>query len=119
MAVLYGVFLYMGVVSLTGNQFFERLTLWFTDPGLYPRTHYLRQAPTKTAHRFTLVQLVCLVVLCGITLSPNASLRLSFPLFIAFLVPVRLLINRVFEDNHLAALDADETPQEEETHWSA
>ncbi|MDF1744187.1 MAG: hypothetical protein P1V19_10890, partial [Gimesia sp.] len=27
MAVLYGVFLYMGVVSLTGNQFFERLTL--------------------------------------------------------------------------------------------
>lgn len=119
MAVLYGVFLYMGVVSLTGNQFFERLTLWLTDPGLYPRTHYLRQAPTRITHHFTLVQLVCLVVLCGITLSPNASLRLSFPLFIALLVPVRLLINRVFDDKHLAALDADETPQEEETHWSA
>ena len=119
MAVLYGVFLYMGVVSLKGNQFFERLTLWLTDPGLYPRTHYLRQAPTKTTHHFTLVQLVCLVVLCGITLSPNASLRLSFPLFIALLVPVRLLIGRVFKDTHLAALDADETPQEEETHWSA
>jgi len=119
MAVLYGVFLYMGVVSLKGNQFFERLTLWLTDPGLYPRTHYLRQAPTKTTHHFTLVQLVCLVVLCGITLSPNASLRLSFPLFIALLVPVRLLIGRVFKDTHLAALDADEAPQEEETHWSA
>ncbi|MCA9030304.1 MAG: PTS sugar transporter subunit IIA, partial [Planctomycetaceae bacterium] len=29
-AVLYGLFLYMGVVSLGGNQFFERLILWVT-----------------------------------------------------------------------------------------
>lgn len=119
LAVLYGIFLYMGVVSLTGNQFFERLTLWLTDPDLYPRTHYLRQAPTKIIHRFTLVQLVCLVVLCGITLSPNSSLRLSFPLFIALLVPVRLLVGRVFDAKHLISLDAEETPSEEETHWSA
>lgn len=119
MAVLYGVFLYMGVVSLAGNQFFERLTLWLTDPELYPRTHYLRQAPTKVIHRFTLVQLACLVVLCVITLSPNSSLRLCFPLFIALLVPVRMLVGRGFQDEHLTALDAEETPQEEETHWSA
>lgn len=118
LAVLYGVFLYMGVVSLGGNQFFERLTLWFTDPGLYPRTHYLRQAPRSVIHRFTLVQLVCLIVLCAITLSPNSTLRLSFPLFIALLVPVRLLVGRMFEQRHLDALDAAETPQEEETHWS-
>jgi mannitol/fructose-specific phosphotransferase system IIA component (Ntr-type) len=119
MAVLYGIFLFMGVVSLAGNQFFERLTLWLTDPELYPRTHYLRQAPTKVIHRFTLVQLICLVVLCGITLSPNPSLRLCFPLFIALLVPVRMLVGRTFQDEHLSALDAEETPQEEETHWSA
>ncbi len=119
MAVLYGVFLYMGVVSLTGNQFFERLTLWLTDPGLYPRTHYLRQAPAKVIHRFTLVQLVCLIILCVITLSPIQSLRLSFPLFIALLVPVRLIVGRVFREEHLTALDAEETPHEEETHWSA
>ncbi|MDF1744186.1 MAG: hypothetical protein P1V19_10885 [Gimesia sp.] len=79
----------------------------------------MRQAPTKIIHHFTLVQLVCLVILCCVTLSPNASLRLSFPLFIALLVPVRLLVDRVFDDKHLAALDVDETPQEEETHWSA
>jgi len=119
MAVLYGVFLYMGVVSLSGNQFFERLTLWLTDPGLYPRAHYLRQAPTKVIHRFTLVQLLCLIALCVITLSPNQSLRLSFPLFIALLVPVRLLVGRVFQHEHLTALDAEETPHDEETHWSA
>ncbi len=118
MAVLYGVFLYMGVVSLIGNQFFERLTLWLTDPGLYPRTHYLRQAPTKVIHRFTLVQLVCLVALCAVTLSPDSTLRLSFPLFIALLIPVRFLVGRVFRTEHLESLDADETPSEEETHWA-
>jgi mannitol/fructose-specific phosphotransferase system IIA component (Ntr-type) len=119
MAVLYGIFLYMGVVSLTGNQFFERLTLWLTDPDLYPRTHYLRQAPTKIIHRFTLIQVACLTALCVITLSPNSLLRLSFPVFIALLVPVRLLVGRIFEEEHLVSLDAEETPREEETHWSA
>jgi mannitol/fructose-specific phosphotransferase system IIA component (Ntr-type) len=119
MAVLYGVFLYMGVVSLSGNQFFERLTLWLTDPELYPRTHYLRQAPIRVIHRFTLVQLASLVVLCAITLSSNQLLRLSFPLFIALLVPVRMWVGRVVRDEDLAVLDAEETPHEEETHWSA
>ena len=26
----------MGVVSMAGNQFFERLSLWLMDPALYP-----------------------------------------------------------------------------------
>lgn len=72
-------------------------------------------------HRFTLVQLVCIVcivVLCAITLSPNSTLRLSFPLFIALLIPVRFLVGRVFEAKFLVSLDAAETPNEEETHWA-
>ena len=119
LSVLYGVFLYMGVVSLSGNQFFERLTLWLTDPGLYPRTHYLRQAPISTIHQFTIIQLACLVALTFITLSSNPSLQLSFPLFIALLVPMRMLVGKLFQTKHLEALDAEETPHEEETHWSA
>ncbi|MCG8449279.1 MAG: PTS sugar transporter subunit IIA [Pirellulales bacterium] len=119
MAVLYGVFLYMGVVSLAGNQFFDRLTLWLTDPDLYPRAHYLSQAPRRVIHSFTLMQFVCLVILCGITLSSNKSLRLSFPLFIALLVPVRVLIGRLFAKEYLSALDAEETPEQEESDWSS
>ncbi|MDA1016400.1 MAG: PTS sugar transporter subunit IIA [Planctomycetota bacterium] len=119
MSVLYGIFLFMGAVSLSGNQFFERMTLWLMDPGLYPRTHYIRQAPVKVIHRFTLLQLACLAALCVVTLSPNESLRLSFPLFIGLLVPMRFLAGRWFDANDLTALDAGETPHEEETHWSA
>lgn len=119
MAVLYGIFLFMGVVSLSGNQFIERITLWLMEPDLYPQTHYIRQAPVKVIHKFTLLQLICMGVLCAVTLSPYRSLRLSFPVFIALLVPVRFLVGCLFDAKHLEALDAAETPHEEETHWSA
>ena len=114
MAVLYGLFLYMGVVSLAGNQFFERLTLWLTDPDLYPSTHYIRRVPRDVIHRFTLIQLVCLLVLWIVKVTPAG---IVFPLVIALVVPVRMLIGRYFLAEHLAVLDADEDPEEEESTW--
>jgi hypothetical protein len=116
MAVLYGLFLFMGVVSMGGNQFFERLSLWLHDPSLYPSTHYIRQVPWKTIHKFTAIQLVCLSVLWVVKVS---AFGIMFPLFIAGLVPVRLVMGRFFAPEHLAALDAEEEPEEEETHWAA
>jgi mannitol/fructose-specific phosphotransferase system IIA component (Ntr-type) len=115
MAVLYGLFLFMGVVSMSGNQFFERLSLWLKDPALYPVTHYIRRVPRWTIHTFTLLQLTCLGVLWFVKSSPLAIL---FPIFIGLLVPVRLLAGRLFAPEYLAALDADEEPEEEQTHWS-
>ncbi len=104
-AVLYGLFLYMGIVSIGGNQFFERVMLWFQDPALYPRTHYINQVRMRTIHLFTLLQVVCLAVLWIVKSSPVGIL---FPLFIALLVPVRMLAGRMFSQRDLAALDADE-----------
>jgi len=116
MAVLYGLFLFMGVVSMAGNQFFERLSLWLKDPTLYPATHYIRNVPRRTIHAFTFLQLACLGVLWFVKSSPFGIL---FPVFIGLLVPVRLLAGRFFAPGHLAALDAEEEPDEEETHWAA
>ncbi|HIE97216.1 MAG: PTS sugar transporter subunit IIA [Fuerstiella sp.] len=115
MAVLYGLFLFMGVVSMTGNQFFERLRLWLMDSSLYPSSHYMRRVPTWTIHKFTLLQLVCLIVLGLVEVSP---LGILFPLFLVLLVPVRILAGRFFTPEELAALDAEEEPEEEETHWA-
>lgn len=115
MAVLYGLFLFMGIVSMSGNQFFERLSLWLRDPDLYPVTHYIRRVPNWTIHAFTMLQLACLVVLWFVK---SSALGILFPIFIALLVPVRLLANRFFAPEHLDALDADEDPEDEETHWS-
>ncbi len=114
LAVLYGLFLFMGVVSMAGNQFFERLSLWIMDSALYPTTHYIRRVPRRVIHLFTGLQLACLVVMWVVQSSPWA---IAFPLFIALLVPIRLLAGRYFAPAHLAALDADEAPEDEETHW--
>ena len=105
----------MGVVSLAGNQFFERMTLWLTDSNLYPATHYVRQVPRPVIHKFTLLQFVCLVVLWIVK---GSRLGILFPLFIALLVPVRLLAGRYFAAEHLEILDAEEEPAEEESDWA-
>ena len=115
MCVLFGLFLYMGVVSMKGNQFFERLSLWATDPALYPKSHYVRRVPWKTMHLFTFIQLVCLVVLWVVK---ESSWGILFPLFIAVLVPIRFALSRFFEPKHIEALDAEENPEDEEETWS-
>lgn len=118
MAVLYGLFLYMGIASISGNQFLERFNLWLMDSSLYPQTHYIRRMPILKIHVFTLIQLVCLVALCWISYSSNGILRITFPLFIVLLVPIRSLIAYYFTPEELAALDAENEPDDEETHWA-
>ncbi|MCH2131242.1 MAG: PTS sugar transporter subunit IIA [Pirellulaceae bacterium] len=117
MATLYGIFLYMGFVSLIGNQFMERLSLWLMDSSLYPATHYIRRVPIRVIHLYTFLQFVCLGVLCVINVSRSETVRIIFPVFIALLVPVRALAARLFNKEHLAVLDADEVPEQEESHW--
>ncbi len=109
MAVLYGVFLFMGLVSMKGNQFLERLTLLPMESSLYPQMHYMRRVPKRVVHLYTTLQLVCLAVLWVIK---SSAIAIVFPLFITLLVPVRILANRFFKNEHLAALDAAETPNE-------
>ena len=115
LAVLYGLFLYMGVVSMKGNQFFERISLWLTDPALYPRTHYVRRVSRRVLHSFTFIQLVGLVILWVVKTS---AFGILFPMFIALLVPFRFVLNYVFEQRDLEVLDAEENPEEEGESWS-
>ncbi|MED6260589.1 Electrogenic sodium bicarbonate cotransporter 4 [Ataeniobius toweri] len=63
MPVLYGVFLYMGVASLSGIQFWERIKLYLMPPKHQPDFSFLRHVPLRRVHLFTLVQIVCLAVL--------------------------------------------------------
>ena len=111
MSVLFGLFLFMGVASMRGNQFFDRMKLWVMDRERYPTHSYIRAIPNRTIHLFTAIQLVCLVVLWVVKTS---SIGILFPVFIALLVPVRMLLDRYFDEEHLALLDAEELPEEEE-----
>mmetsp|Transcript_39232 Transcript_39232/g.68150 ORF Transcript_39232/g.68150 Transcript_39232/m.68150 type:complete len:694 (+) Transcript_39232:118-2199(+) len=105
--VLFGVFLYMGVTSVTGNQLFDRIFLWFKfDPQTYPRLPYVTRIKTRRLHAFTFIQFLCLVILYALKAEKNTAM--VFPFFIAFLIFVRKGLNRFFTKKELAVLDADE-----------
>lgn len=111
LAVLYGLFLFMGVVSMRGNQFFQRLSLWIMEPSLYPATHVIRRVQIGAVHAYTAIQLACLAALWFVKESP---LGLLFPLFIALLAPVRFLLPRWFRKEDLQVLDGDEINEDED-----
>ena len=105
MPVLFGLFLYMGVTSLVGNRFFERLTLWITDPKLYPDNHFTRFVSPRTLNTFTVIQLLCLVALWVLK---SSRLGILFPLMIAGLVPFRMFLRRFFPGAEFDLLVAED-----------
>jgi hypothetical protein len=109
MAVLFGLFLFMGFNTLVGNQFWDRVVLWFTDPKLYPPTHYVRQVPIKKIHTFTSVQAAALA---SLWLLKTSAIGILFPVLIAMLVPLRLGLSRWFTEPELLALDAEEAVED-------
>lgn len=115
MAVLYGLFLYMGFTSMRGNQFFERLKLWFTDPELYPTRHYIRRVPRRIIHIYTVVQALCLAVLWVVK---SSKVGILFPLFIALLVPVRTALGKLLPREQVEVLDAEEVPEDVEDEFA-
>ncbi len=103
-AVLLGLFLYMGMNSLGGNQLWERVKLLVMESAHFPNTHYARRVPLLRVHLFTALQLMGLTLLWIVKASPAALL---FPLVIALLVPFRLTLARVFSSFELEALDSE------------
>ncbi|XP_068070328.1 sodium bicarbonate cotransporter 3 isoform X18 [Danio rerio] len=102
MPVLYGVFLYMGVSSLRGIQFFDRIKLFGMPAKHQPDLIYLRYVPLWKVHIFTLVQLTCLVLLWVIKVSAAAVV---FPMMVLALVFVRKLLDFCFTKRELSWLD--------------
>ncbi|XP_026139361.1 sodium bicarbonate cotransporter 3 isoform X9 [Carassius auratus] len=102
MPVLYGVFLYMGVSSLKGIQFFDRIKLFGMPAKHQPDLIYLRYVPLWKVHIFTIVQLTCLVLLWVIKASAAAVV---FPMMVLALVFVRKLLDFCFTNRELSWLD--------------
>uniref|UniRef100_A0A3Q1GN03 Anion exchange protein n=1 Tax=Acanthochromis polyacanthus TaxID=80966 RepID=A0A3Q1GN03_9TELE len=102
MPVLYGVFLYMGVASLSGIQFWERIKLYLMPSKHQPDFSFLRHVPLRRVHLFTLVQIVCLAVLW---ILKSTFLAIIFPVMILGLMVVRKLLDLMFSQHDLAWLD--------------
>uniref|UniRef100_A0A8C2FSJ7 Anion exchange protein n=1 Tax=Cyprinus carpio TaxID=7962 RepID=A0A8C2FSJ7_CYPCA len=105
-AVLFGIFLYMGVMSLNGIQLTERMMLLLMPPKYHPDHTYVRKVRTLRMHLFTCLQLVCLAVL-WVVMSTSASL--AFPFVLVLTVPFRrFLLSRIFTHREIQCLDTDD-----------
>ncbi|XP_061777706.1 anion exchange protein 2b isoform X2 [Nerophis ophidion] len=117
LAVLFGIFLYMGVMSLNGIQLTERIMLLLMPPKYHPDHSYVRKVRTLRMHLFTCIQVVCLAALWAV-MSTQASL--AFPFVLLLTVPVKMfLLPRIFNGREMLCLDADDvepTFDERECH---
>uniref|UniRef100_A0A3P8RET6 Anion exchange protein n=1 Tax=Astatotilapia calliptera TaxID=8154 RepID=A0A3P8RET6_ASTCA len=102
MPVLYGVFLYMGVASLNGVQFMDRLQLLLMPAKHQPDLIYLRHVPQRRIHLFTFIQALCLAFLW---ILKSTVAAIIFPVMVLALVAVRKGMDYVFSQHDLSYLD--------------
>uniref|UniRef100_A0A4W3JHL6 Anion exchange protein n=1 Tax=Callorhinchus milii TaxID=7868 RepID=A0A4W3JHL6_CALMI len=104
LAVLFGIFLYMGVTSLNGIELFERIKLLLMPPKYHPDHNFVRKVKTLRMHLFTSIQIFCLGILWAV-MSTVASL--GFPFVLILTVPLKLFgLTRIFTEREMKCLDA-------------
>ncbi|XP_014248076.1 sodium bicarbonate cotransporter 3 isoform X2 [Cimex lectularius] len=103
MPVLFGVFLYMGVASLKGLQFFDRLLIMLMPAKYQPDYMFLRQVPIRRVHLFTIIQLGCLIMLWLI--KSFSSTSILFPLMLVVMIGIRKSLDLIFTQRELKILD--------------
>ncbi|XP_034173071.1 na[+]-driven anion exchanger 1 isoform X2 [Osmia lignaria lignaria] len=113
MPVLFGVFLYMGVASLKGLQFFDRILIMLMPVKYQPDYMFLRQVPLKRVHVFTAIQLTCLAVLWII--KSFSSTSILFPLMLVVMIGIRKSLDLLFTQRELKILD-DVMPEPSKKH---
>jgi hypothetical protein len=85
LSVLHGLFIYYGFTTFHGSQLVERAMMLLTTKAMRPARQYLQKLPYSSVVWVTVLQLVLVAIIFGVTKSPAAP---AFPLFIVMLVPV-------------------------------
>ena len=109
MPVLYGVFLFMGLVSLGTNVFFSRILMFFKEPSRYCDTGdaFAKRMGAKRINYFTLIQLLLFVLLYVV--KAVKTIAIAFPIVIALCIPIRLyLLPKFFTPDELILLDGED-----------
>ncbi|ESN92615.1 hypothetical protein HELRODRAFT_69270, partial [Helobdella robusta] len=103
MPILYGVFLYMGITSLNGVEYIDRILILFMPLKYQPDYIYLRHVQTSHVHLFTFIQLLCSALMWAVKSFKVTSI--AFPLMLVLLVIVRKLMDYLFTQRDLYWLD--------------
>ncbi|KRY59443.1 Electrogenic sodium bicarbonate cotransporter 1 [Trichinella britovi] len=105
---LLGIFLYMGIVSLIGQQFIQRILIVFMPTKHQPDYPWLRMVPLRRIHLFTAIQVVSFVLLAIV--EEMKLISMIFPMMLVVLICIRkFFLGWLFTDKELKYLD-DELP---------
>ncbi|KAF6004690.1 solute carrier 4 [Cyanidiococcus yangmingshanensis] len=116
-AVISGLFLYMGRRMMSGNEFLRRIRLLFVDPALYPDDSPMRKIRPAIVNAFTAIQFACLGTLWTLKMIPQTTL--FFPAVIGLLMVVRsFILTRVFSPEALKVLDGEIVSRESDENNS-
>ncbi|CAH1788172.1 unnamed protein product [Owenia fusiformis] len=111
-AVLFGVFMYMGVASMSGIQLLNRVELMFMPVKHHPDVGYVRRVRSVKMHLYTCVQLLSLAALWVVK---STEAALAFPFVLILTVPLRLkLLKYIFTEKELHELDKEEESEDED-----
>ncbi|KAF4084622.1 hypothetical protein AMELA_G00108150 [Ameiurus melas] len=106
MAALFGIFLYMGITSLSGIQLWDRMVLLLIPKKYHPNEPYAQRVKMSRMHMFTGIQIVCLAVLWIVK---SSLLALALPFILILTIPLRVFLSRrVFTKLEMKCLDADD-----------
>ena len=103
-AVLSGLFLYLGHNAWIFTQFYQRIKLFITEKSAFPS--YTSKVPLYVLHSFTLLQSIQLIILCFFGFISWPQVRMFFPLIVFLFFLFRQKVwPRVFKLEHLNVLD--------------
>eukprot|EP01052_Picozoa_sp_SAG31_P005656 SAG31_NODE_251_length_19069_cov_5.843226_9_plen_932_part_00 len=105
--VIFGLFLYMGLASMSGNTMFQRIELMgIWEAANYPSESYIKKVSSMMKiHWFTGIQVLALVVLYVVKSSP---IGIAFPLFIGVLPFLRWGTGKLLGEDDCEILDPEE-----------
>uniref|UniRef100_A0A8C2APF2 Anion exchange protein n=1 Tax=Cyprinus carpio TaxID=7962 RepID=A0A8C2APF2_CYPCA len=106
MTALFGIFLYMGITSLSGIQLWDRMLLLITSKKHHPPFPFVTRVPTMRMHLYTLIQVICLGILWAIK---SSAFSLALPFVLILTIPLRMFMTgHVFTIMEMKCLDADD-----------
>jgi len=105
--VLYGVFLFMGIVSLSTNEFWQRFKMFFMQPSRLPDYPFTKYMPHKKMHMFTAIQVALFALLTAFR--SIKVIAIAFAVVIKICIPIRMyILPRWFSEEELILLDAED-----------
>jgi hypothetical protein len=109
---LYGIFLYLGVGAMHGNEIFHMITFSFMYAKHRPSIPIVANVKWSIVQLYTLIQVLCTAAIFGV--ANFASVGYLFPALIMLLVPIRsFLVSRWFSEEDLRYLDPIDLTEEE------